>query len=103
MIYIGETGKELRTRFCDHRYDAKKRPENNDLTEHIHKCGHDFETDIEVAILKQGFKSDQERKYWEDKFICNLGTYDSAAEQTGLNKKLGNYAREMYWMHQDSA
>ena len=105
LLYIGETGNELRTRFCDHRYDAKKRPDNNDLAQHIHECGHDFEKDIEVTILKQGFKSAEERKYFEDKFICSLGTYDTATtnDKSGLNLKLGNYAKEMYSMHQDLA
>ncbi len=104
LIYIGETGKELRTRFCDHRYDAKSRPDNNELAEHIYNNKHIFETDIEVFILKTGFKSPDERKYFEDTFICWLGTQDQAtsiSDKTGLNKKLGNYAKEMYKMHQD--
>ena len=98
LIYVGETGKDLRQRFCNHRYDAKSRPENCELADHIHKNNHDFEKDIEVTILKQGFKSANERKYFEDKFICRLGTY---APNGGLNEKLGNYAKEMYCLHQD--
>ena len=97
-------GKELRSRFCDHRYDAKRRPDNCELSDHIHRHHHDFETDIEVTILKQGFKSPEERKYWEDKFICILGSKDEStilSEKTGLNKKLGNYAKEMYQLHQN--
>ena len=57
LIYVGETEKEMKTRFCNHRYDSKSRPSNNNLPEHIHKFKHNFETDIEVFILKQGFKS----------------------------------------------
>ena len=105
LIYVGETGKELRTRFCDHRYDSKSRPDNNEFAEHIHACNHNFETDVEVCILKQGFKSAAERKYWEDKYMCILGTYDhqspSIPDKTGLNKKVGNYVKSMYKMHQD--
>ena len=104
LIYVGETGKELRTRFCDHRYDSKSRPDNNELAEHIYNNKLNFERDIEVFILKNGFKSSEERKYFEDKFICWLGTWYQAvlvSEKTGLNKKLGNYAKEMYNMHQD--
>ena len=106
LIYVGETQHELRERFCDHRYDSKSRPSNNDLAEHIHACKHNFETDIEVFILKQGFKSMDERRYWEDKFMCMLGTYDQSKkleEKTGLNKKVGNYVKCMYKMHQDLA
>ena len=106
LIYVGETGKDLRTRFSQHRYDCKSRPDNNEFAEHIHCCNHNFETDIEVCILKQGFKSADERKYWEDKYMCALGTYDqsqSIPEKTGLNKKVGNYVNSMYKMHQDLA
>ena len=102
LIYVGETQKELGNRFCGHRYDSKSRPDNNDLTEHIRTHGHNFETDIEVCILKQGFKSMDERRYWEDKYICMLGTYDKD-QKTGLNKKVGNYVKSMYKMHQDLA
>jgi hypothetical protein len=100
LIYVGETEKELRIRFCDHRYDSKSRPSNNDLPEHIHKFQHNFETDIEVVILKQGFKSQEERRYWEDKFMCQLETIDHTG-RTGLNKKVGNYAKSMYKMYQN--
>ena len=43
-----------------------------------------------------------ERRYWEDKYICMLGTYDKD-QKTGLNKKVGNYVKSMYKMHQDLA
>ena len=56
--------------------------------------GHNFDRDIEVTILKQGFKSTEERKFLEDKFICQLGTLSPE----GLNKD--HYAREMYDLHQ---
>ena len=74
------------------------------LQYHIHRCKHNFETDIEVSILKQGFKSLEERRYWEDKFMCMLETYDKTGkESTGLNKKVGNYAKSMYKMYQNFA
>ena len=62
---------------------------NRELAEHIDNERHDFEKDIEVTILKQGFKSAEERKFFEDKFICALGTYTP----DGLNKTLGNYTK----------
>ena len=96
LIYIGETGKELRKRFSDHRYDAKNRPDNNELAQHISDKKHDFEKDIEVAILHQGFKSQDERVFYEDKYICKLGTF----KPNGMNEKIGAYAKEMYAMHQ---
>jgi len=99
LIYVGETEKSLGNRFSKHRYDAKKRPDNCELAEHIQNHQHNFETDIEITILKEGFASPDERKRWEDKFICRLGTISP----NGLNsvKKVGRYAKEMYTMHQD--
>ena len=104
LIYVGETGKELRSRFCDHRYDAKSRPDNCELSDHIHQHHLNFESDIEVSILRKGFKFPEEPKYWEDKFICILGSKDESTnitEKTGLNKKLWNYAKEMFNLHQN--
>ena len=49
-IYFGNTGEELRERFSKYRYDAKNRPDNNELKAHIHK--HELHKDIEVLILK---------------------------------------------------
>ena len=96
MIYIGETGEPLKIRICKHRYDANKRPDNCELASHVHKMGHDFDKDIEFLILKQGFKSKEERKFYEDKIICKLGTLIPE----GLNKDLDHYGREMYDIHQ---
>ena len=72
LIYIGETQDPLRTRFSKHRYDAKSRPDNCELAKHIFDHQHDFEKDLEITVLKQGFKSAQERKHYEDKFVCLL-------------------------------
>ena len=41
-----------RERFCKHRYDAKNRPDNNELAAHIYKHQLEFDTDIKVLILK---------------------------------------------------
>ena len=51
-------------------------------------------------MLKQGFKSAQERKFYEDKFVCLLGTL---GPNNGLNHmaQLGSYAKEMYSMYTD--
>ena len=51
-IYIGNTGEKLRERFNKHRYDAKNRPDNNELAANIHKYKHEIDKDIEVLMLK---------------------------------------------------
>ena len=69
-IYIGNTGEELREKFRKHRYDAKNRPDNNELTANIHKHQHEFDKDIEVLILKGHLYQKHEKELWEGKFIC---------------------------------
>ena len=91
-IYIGHTGEELRNRFSKHRYDANKRPENNELATHIAKYNHNFDTDIDVTILKKDISNTSEREYFENKFICLLGT----KQPTGLNVDSNAYGHEMY-------
>ena len=96
LLYVGETKEPLRKRFSKHRYDANKRPDNCELPSHINSMNHSFESDIEVTILEQGFKSDAHRKHVENIYTCKLGTL--APE--GLNEKLEHYAKEMYDIHQ---
>ena len=80
-IYIGNTGEELRENFSKHRYDAKNRPDNNELAAHIHKYQHEFDKDIEVLILKGNLHQKHERQLWDDK---------------GLNIELKYYGPELY-------
>ena len=98
-VYIGQSGKELRERFSKHRYDFKHRPENNDLATHFRNFDHSFEDDLEITILDQGFRNENERKRREDEIICLLGT----KHPDGLNCDLGPYAREMYETYQRMA
>ena len=48
-LYIGQTGDQLNNRMSKHRWDAKNRPDNNELATHFHK--HDLDNDMEVWIL----------------------------------------------------
>ena len=91
-LYIGQTGDSLQKRFSKHRYDAKKRPGNNELATHIAKYNHDFENDIDVMILKNNLKASAEREYYEDRYICLLGT----KQPHGLNQDASAFANEMY-------
>ena len=91
-IYIGNTGEDLRERFSKHRYDAKNRPDNNELAAHRHKHQHEFVKAIEVLILKRNLHQKHKRELWEDKFIYLLGT----KAPTGLDIELKHYGRELY-------
>ena len=85
-VYMSNTGKELRERYNKHSYDAKSRPDNNELAPHMHKYQHDFDKDIANLHLKH------KRELLEDKGICLL---DSKAP-TRLNVELQHYRRELY-------
>ena len=91
-LYIGQTGDELRERFSKHRYDAKKRPENNELATHIAEYNHDFDKDIDVTILQKNIPTSSEREYYEDRYICLLGN----KQPNGLNQDVKAFADEMY-------
>ena len=92
LLYVGHSSEELRERFNKHRYDANKRPLNNELALHIKEHTHDFDKDIDVTILRKDIYDKRERELMEDYFICLLGT----KSPTGLNKELNQYATEMY-------
>ena len=89
-LYIGQTGDQLNNRMSKYRWDAKNRPDNNELATHFHK--HDIDNDMEVWILQTGLKTEAERLYHEDRWICLLQTMP----ETGLNEKINHYAKAMY-------
>ena len=91
LLYIGHTGDSMRERYGKHKYDIRKRPDNNELAAHCHE-GHDVDQDLEIHILDYGIDHMEERKRREDKMICKLQTMG----KNGLNELIGPYAKEMY-------
>ena len=90
-IYFGETKKTMAQRWSGHKYDIRKRPDNNELASHCHE-GHDVDQDLEIHIIGYGIDHMEERKRREDKMICKLQTIG----KHGLNKLIGPYAKEIY-------
>ena len=90
-MYVGHTGDTMSERYGKHKYDIKKRPEQNELSAHCHK-NHNIDQDLEVYILDYGIQHLQERERIEDKLICRLQTMGNH----GLNERTGAYAKEMY-------
>ena len=100
LLYIGHTGEAIKTRFSKHRWDAKNRPKNCELAKHIHSSpDHNFDRDVEISIIKSGFKCTEDRERAEDKQACLLG----CVTPMGINEinALGDYAKEMYDLHQN--
>ena len=93
-IYIGHhTGDSMGERFSKHKYDIKKRPQQNELATHCHKHKHrDTEKDLEVLIIDHGIHLLGLRRLPEDRYICKLQTL----YPNGMNVVIGPYAREMY-------
>ena len=91
-MYIGHTGDDLARRFSKHRYDNNNRPNNNELTKHLNSSKHNFERDLEISILKKDVSTLGLREYYEDKFICKLGTL----QPNGLNVDLNQFGKDMY-------
>ena len=96
LLYIGETKDKISNRFSKHRYDTHKRPDNCDLAKHMSQENHDFDRDLDIFVLEGNFKSDEERKFQEDRYICLLGTLSPS----GMNTKQEDYCKEMYGLHQ---
>ena len=91
MKKFAKLNPKLQDRMSKHRYDIRKRPENSELAEHFH-LNHDPEGDMEVYILQTGLKTEAEREFFEDRWICRLQTL----QPLGINKETHSYASDMY-------
>ena len=95
LLYVGQTGDNMKKRFGQHKYDIKKRPDQNELAKHFKMCKHDTEDimgNLECFIIDHGLHEQNARKRVEDRTICRLQTMGSS----GLNELVGPYAKEMY-------
>ena len=52
-------------RYGKHKYDIKKRPDQNELAAHCHQ-GHDVSKDLELYIVDYGIHDLEEQKIMED-------------------------------------
>ena len=93
QLYVGHTGKAMAVRWSQHKYDIKKRPDQNELSKHCCR-NHNIEEDLEVFILDYGYNRLDERERMEDKYICRLQTHQS--NKGGMNLDTHVYAKEMY-------
>ena len=87
-----KTPRNANKRFSGHKYDIKKRPDQNELSQHCHKHSHDPVQDLEIFIIDHGIKDLQARERLEDFYICKLQTM----APYGLNSSVHAYAKEMY-------
>ena len=93
--YIGESSLRLRSRLNGHRAATVRLLEGKLLNsqmndtgaaEHFSKDGHNFDRDLELALLESGnWRTAAERKKRESYYICKFATLEPA----GMNKAAG--------------
>ena len=83
---------ELDMRFCGHKYDIKRRPDNCDLAKHCRSSKHDLEKDLGITIIEHGIQHQDRQRGAEDKYICKLQTFQGS----GIDKSMRSYGREIY-------
>ena len=76
------TRTTMAVRWSEHKYDIRKRPDQNELSKHCCR-NHNLAKDLEVFILDYGYDRLDERERIEDKYICRLQTHQ--CNEGGMN------------------
>ena len=71
FLCVGHTGDKLSDRMAKHRYDIRKRPENNEVAEHFHQ-NHNINQDLRVMIIQSNLPTKSKRIFFEDRWMCRL-------------------------------
>ena len=82
MFYTGETGKQLRTRFYEHRCAVSANDVNQPVSRHLNSGSHCI-SDIKIRVLCPISGSNNSCKRQEMHFISKLGT----VHPLGINKR----------------
>ena len=82
MLYIGETGRQLRTRFGEHRRAVSANDANQPVARHFNSGSHCI-SDMKIRALCPISGSNDSRKRQEMRLISKLGT----AHPLGINKR----------------
>ena len=76
-LYVGETGKRLSDRFREHLHDVERNEKDasKPVTIHFHLPNHSKQH-MAVCGLSLHLGSSESRKTLEQKFICQIGTFN---------------------------
>ena len=85
MAYIGETGRRLADRFCEHLYSIKNHS-GHPVDVHFNSTGHRGVQDIQVTTIKSCFSDDRTRLALENRYIYLYGTL----KPDGINERLSH-------------
>ena len=87
LIYVGQTGDQLKNCFNRHRSDIRCYPDCCELSKYFNSNDCDFERDLKTSILEKVKGSEAKRQYKEDQWIIRLDTSYS----NGLNVHLSDF------------
>ena len=73
MLYIGETGRQLRTIFREHRRAVSANDANQPVATHFNSSSH-YISDVKIRALCPISGSNDSRKRQEMRLISKLGT-----------------------------
>ena len=83
MLYIGETGRQLRTRFGEHRRAVSANDANQPVARHFNSGSHCI-SDMKIrALCPISHDSNDSRKRQEMRLISKLGT----VHPLGINER----------------
>ena len=82
MLYIGETGRHLRTRFGEHRCAVSAYNANQSITSHFNSGSHCI-SDMKIRALSPISGSNDSRKRQEMRLISKFGT----VHPLGINER----------------
>ena len=82
MLYIGETGRTLRTRFGEHRRDVQANDVHQPVARHFNAGNHCI-SDMKIRALYPVSGSNDCRKKQEMSLISKLGTL----QPLGINER----------------
>ncbi len=82
MLYIGETGRQLRTRFGEHRRAVSANDANQPVARHFNSGSH-CTSDMKIRALCPISGSNDSRKRQEMRLISILGT----VHPLGINER----------------
>ncbi len=82
MLYIGETGRQLRTRFGEHRRAVSANDANQPVARHFNSGSHCI-SDMKIRALCPISGSNNSRKRQEMRLISKLGT----VHPLGINER----------------
>ena len=89
VIYVGQTGRLVSSRFDGHRSDIKLKPDACGLDSHFREHGCCVDDDLRISILEHVSGSRALREYREERWIARLQTFVPTGLNSSYNSDFG--------------